>query len=69
MNSKLFLLAFGAVFLFLGSTTNAQTYAITNAKIVTVSGPTIEKGTVVIRNGLIDAVGANVARTAGRTGF
>ena len=61
MNSKLFLLAFGAVFLFLGSTANAQTYAITNAKIVTVSGPTIEKGTVVIRNGLIDAVGANVA--------
>lgn len=60
MNSKLFLLAFGAVSLFLGSSANAQTYAITNAKIVTVSGPTIEKGTVVIRNGLIDAVGANV---------
>ncbi|HZN00520.1 MAG TPA: amidohydrolase family protein [Pyrinomonadaceae bacterium] len=45
--------------------TNAQrsaidTYAITNARIVTVSGPVIERGTVVIRNGLIAAAGANV---------
>jgi imidazolonepropionase-like amidohydrolase len=36
------------------------TYAITNARIVTVSGPVIERGTVVIRNGLIAAAGANV---------
>jgi len=35
-------------------------YAITNARIVTVSGPVIERGTVVIRNGLIVAAGANV---------
>lgn len=35
----------------------AQTFAITNVKIVTVSGATIEKGTVVVRDGLIDAVG------------
>ena len=47
------------------SNTNAQrsaidTYAITNARIVTVSGPVIERGTVVIRNGLIAAAGANV---------
>jgi imidazolonepropionase-like amidohydrolase len=46
--------------------TNAQrsaidTYAITNARIVTVSGPVIERGTVVIRNGLIAAAGANVS--------
>lgn len=34
--------------------------AIRNAKIVTVSGPTIAKGTVVLRNGLIEAVGDNV---------
>jgi imidazolonepropionase-like amidohydrolase len=34
--------------------------AIRNAKIVTVSGPVIAKGTVVVRNGLIEAVGANV---------
>jgi imidazolonepropionase-like amidohydrolase len=37
-----------------------DTYAITNARIVTVSGPVIERGTVVIRNGLIVAAGANV---------
>lgn len=36
-------------------------YAITNARIVPVSGPVIEKGTVVIANGLIRAVGENVA--------
>ncbi|HEX6186396.1 MAG TPA: hypothetical protein VFZ44_21070, partial [Pyrinomonadaceae bacterium] len=35
-------------------------YAITNARIVTVSGPVIERGTVVIRDGLIASVGANV---------
>src|SRR5215213_4676154 len=37
-----------------------DTYAITNARIVTVSGPVIERGTVVVRNGLIAAAGANV---------
>ncbi len=35
--------------------------AIRNAKIVTVSGPVIAKGTVVVRKGLIEAVGENVA--------
>lgn len=35
--------------------------AIHNAKIVTVSGPVIARGTVVVRNGLIEAVGENVA--------
>ena len=38
-----------------------DTYAITNARIFTVSGPVIERGTVVIRNGLIVAAGANVS--------
>jgi imidazolonepropionase-like amidohydrolase len=37
-----------------------DTYAITNARVVTVSGPTLDRATVVIRNGLIVAVGANV---------
>src|SRR5919205_134790 len=51
--------------LFLVSNVNAQrsaidTYAITNTRIVTVSGPVIERGTVVVRNGLIAAAGANV---------
>jgi imidazolonepropionase-like amidohydrolase len=38
-----------------------STIAIRNARIVTVSGPVIAKGTVVVRKGLIDAVGENVA--------
>src|SRR5215212_4964477 len=38
-----------------------DTYAITNARIVTVSGAPIDRGTVVVRNGLIAAVGANVS--------
>jgi len=41
------------------------TYAIRNAHIVTVSGPDIENGTVVIRDGKIEAVGANVSVPAG----
>lgn len=36
-------------------------YAITNARIVPGAGPAIARGTVVVRNGLIAAVGANVA--------
>ena len=56
-----------AVFIF--SFTSAQrsaieTYAITNARIVTVSGPVIDRGTVVIRDGLIAAVGPNVSAPA-----
>jgi hypothetical protein len=38
-----------------------STVAIHNAKIVTVSGPVIAKGTVILKNGLIEAVGENVA--------
>ncbi len=38
-----------------------DTYAITNARIVTVSGPIVERGTVVIRNGLIAAAGPNIS--------
>ncbi|MGH7460862.1 MAG: amidohydrolase family protein [Longimicrobiales bacterium] len=43
----------------------AQTVAITNARIHTVSGPVIERGTVVMQNGRISAVGANVTPPAG----
>ncbi len=54
--------------------TRTETFAITNARIVTVSGAAIEKGTVVIRNGLIEAVGAGAkvpadARTIDGTGL
>lgn len=38
----------------------ADVYAITNAQIVTVSGKMIPKGAVVVRNGLIESVGAAV---------
>jgi imidazolonepropionase-like amidohydrolase len=43
------------------------TYAIRNAKIVTVSGADIERGTIVISDGKIMAVGANVQVPAGAT--
>ncbi len=39
---------------------DTRLYAIENARIVTVSGRTIERGTVVVENGLITAVGTNV---------
>jgi len=42
-----------------------QTIAITGGKIYPVSGPPIENGTVVITNGKIAAVGANVVIPAG----
>lgn len=64
MRSKLFLLVLTAICSFFAASANAQTYAITNAKVVTVSGATIDKGTVIIRNGLIDAVGANLQAPA-----
>src|SRR4029453_3434379 len=38
-----------------------ETYAVTNARILPASGATIERGTVVIRDGLIAAVGASVS--------
>lgn len=40
-------------------------YAIRNARIVTVSGPEIENGTILIRDGKIEAVGSNVVVPAG----
>src|SRR5688500_6079969 len=43
------------------------TYAITSAKIVTVAGADIERGTVVVADGKVAAVGANVPVPAGAT--
>lgn len=43
----------------------AQTIAITGGKVYPVSGPPIENGTVIITNGKIAAVGANVPVPAG----
>jgi len=39
----------------------AQTYVIRNAKIVTVSGPTIPNGQILIQDGRIAAVGPNIS--------
>jgi imidazolonepropionase-like amidohydrolase len=61
--SRLCFAAFCSAVVFAGLAA-AQTpavVAIRNARIVPVSGPVIEKGTVVVRNGLIAEVGASAA--------
>jgi imidazolonepropionase-like amidohydrolase len=63
------LVALAALILNLAPFARAQrsgvdTYAITGARIFPVSGPVIERGTVVIRDGLIAAVGASVTAPA-----
>ncbi|CAN5640757.1 amidohydrolase family protein [soil metagenome] len=60
MKVKIFLFAVAAIGLCSVTTSFGQSYAITNARIVTVSGATIERGTVVVREGLIESVGANI---------
>ncbi len=50
-----------AVSLFAASALVAQTVAITGGKVYPVSGPPIENGTVLIRDGTIAAVGSNVS--------
>jgi len=47
------------------SPARAQTVAITNAKVYPVSGPPMTKGTVLIRDGVIAAVGENVPIPSG----
>ncbi|MCC6327620.1 MAG: amidohydrolase family protein [Acidobacteria bacterium] len=64
MKPRLFLLALGAIGSIFSLSAFAQSYAITNARIVTVSGGTIERGTVVVRDGLIESVGADVRTPA-----
>ena len=44
---------------------NGPAWAITNARIVTVTGPVIDKGTIVIRGNRIAAMGANVSPPSG----
>ena len=54
-----------SIFLFLAagvlSAATPSVIAIRNARVVPVSGPAIAKGIVVVRNGLIEDVGANIA--------
>lgn len=59
MKIKFFLFALCAIGSIFNLSVSAQTYAITNARIVPVSGAPIENGTIVVRNGLIEAVGRN----------
>jgi len=54
-----------ALGVFAATRVEAQTIAITGGKVYPVSGPVIENGTVVITNGKITAVGANVPIPAG----
>ena len=42
------------------ASTSASHFAVTDARLVTVSGQTIESGTIVVRNGIITDVGAGV---------
>jgi len=57
----LFLAAAGA------AAAQEKSLVIQNARVVTVDGPTLERGTVVITGGRIAAVGADVAPPAGAT--
>jgi imidazolonepropionase-like amidohydrolase len=57
----LHLLRHAALLAGVASVTKAQTVAITGGTVHPVSGPRIENGTVLIRDGKIVAVGANVA--------
>lgn len=59
MNSKLLLCAL-IVLSAACINVSAQNYAITNAKVVTVSGSLIENGTIIIRDGLIENVGSGI---------
>lgn len=54
-------LALSAVLIAAPGADTPHVYAIKGARVVTAAGPPIASGTVVIRNGLIEAVGADVA--------
>ncbi|MCY7346327.1 MAG: amidohydrolase family protein [Pyrinomonadaceae bacterium] len=53
-------LAFVSIVMSVNAQTRTATFAITNAQVVTVSGPNLSRATVVVRDGLIEAVGENV---------
>lgn len=69
MKFKQLFLALVAAASFLSLSAFAQTYAIRDARIVPVSGPVIEKGTIVIRDGLIEAVGPDAKVPADAKSF
>lgn len=49
--------ALGVFALSVGAQTRGETFAITGARVVTVAGATIENGTIIVRDGLIESVG------------
>src|SRR3974377_2426303 len=53
------LTAFALAFATIAMAAAPGAVAIRNARIVTVSGPAVERGTVIIRDGLIEAAGAD----------
>src|SRR5215467_3946123 len=63
MIPRLSLLLFAAAGLSLAE--GPGTYVLQNARIVRVSGPAIQRGTVVVHDGLIEAVGESVPTPAG----
>jgi imidazolonepropionase-like amidohydrolase len=65
MKSKIFICSLIAVAGLAAQEPAPLTYAITNARIVPVSGAPIDNGTVVLRNGLIGEVGAAITPPAG----
>jgi imidazolonepropionase-like amidohydrolase len=65
VNVRVVILAALAAVLGAAAAAGAETIAITGATVYPVSGPKIPNGTVVIRDGRIIAVGANVAIPAG----
>ncbi len=56
-----------AMALYQGPAAEMETFAITNATVYTVSGPTFEHATVVVKNGKIHAVGETVRIPRGAT--
>ncbi len=58
------LVCLAALTLIPGKAETPAVIAIRNARIVTVSGPVIAQGTVVVRNGLIEAVGETITPPA-----
>jgi imidazolonepropionase-like amidohydrolase len=51
--------AFSVLGLSAGAQSRTDTFAITNAQVVTVSGPTLSRATIVVRDGLIESIGEN----------
>jgi imidazolonepropionase-like amidohydrolase len=48
-----------------GQASRGEIYALVGGRVFPVSGPVLEKGTVVLRDGLVDAVGASVVVPVG----